>query len=379
MQTPQVLLVHGINSRGDWYPVAREALEPHFAIVPFRYSEYEEEGYAKVVTGRGLGVGMTLAAFATNFRDELRRGVVVRLRAEIERLSRAGDLPHVVAHSFGTYLLGEALEHFPSLAVDRVVLTGAVMRPDYPWTHLVSTDPHRLGRVGAVRNETSSDDPAPRAAHRARHLLGGLGGAGWHGFATNAVVHTALDEMGRCAHCPPQARVPVHNVPLGDFPHSDHFLGPGHGERFWMPFLWGIAPEDYFLYARACTFAYDGVRAAVERDWALERQAIVSGPTAARTWSILRDLAWPWLQGRSLHDVFVELAADIGKPAARVVRDGLYWVSRAHDDAKQACHRRVTSSATDADVALPDETAAVVRRLHPLLALDYALSRLLEP
>ena len=378
MHTPQLLLIHGINSRGDWYPVAREALEPHFAIVPFRYSEYEEDGYAKVLTGRALGPGTALALFARRFRDELRRGVVLRLRAEIERLSREGDLPHVLAHSFGTYLLGEALEHFPSLAVDRVVLTGAVMRSDYPWTQLVSTDPRRLGRVGAVRNETSSDDPAPKKAYQARHLLGGLGGAGWHGFETNAVVHTALDEMGRCAHCPPQARMPVHNVPLGDFPHSDHFLGPGHAERFWMPFLWGIAPEDYFLYARACTFAYDGVRAAVERDWTLERQAIVSGPEATRTWSTLRDLDWPWLQGRTLRDVFTELAPELGKPPELAVRDGLYWVVRAHDDAKRACRRRAGSSATGETGDIDDETVAVIRRLDPRLALDYALSKLLR-
>jgi serine/threonine-protein kinase len=55
--------------------------------------------------------------------------------------------PDIIAHSFGTWLVGHALESNPDIQVGRVVLTGSILRPDFNWKeHMPS------GQVEAVLN-----------------------------------------------------------------------------------------------------------------------------------------------------------------------------------------------------------------------------------
>ena len=85
-----VLLVHGINSQGDWYPMARRVLEPHFDVRTFRYGEFEEDGFAKVVIGvPPAEVLRRWGSLTGTLRDKLREDVVMRLRGTIEELSAA--------------------------------------------------------------------------------------------------------------------------------------------------------------------------------------------------------------------------------------------------------------------------------------------------
>ena len=45
----QVLLVHGINSNGDWQDAVEHVLDPHFEVVKIRYWQYRWLGAFKLV------------------------------------------------------------------------------------------------------------------------------------------------------------------------------------------------------------------------------------------------------------------------------------------------------------------------------------------
>ena len=64
-----------------------------------------------------------------------------------------GQLPSIVAHSFGTYILGNALLAYEYLRFDHVLLCGSILPPDFPWETILAR-----GQVRAVRNEFGTRD-----------------------------------------------------------------------------------------------------------------------------------------------------------------------------------------------------------------------------
>jgi alpha-beta hydrolase superfamily lysophospholipase len=85
----------------------------------------------------------------------------------------------VIAHSNGTYLLGESLAHVPAMRFDRVALLGSVLPTNYPWS-----ERRALGQVGVVRNDRAADDRIVALVTNSLHGLGmtDVGTSGWQGF-----------------------------------------------------------------------------------------------------------------------------------------------------------------------------------------------------
>lgn len=118
-----------------------------------------------------------------------------------------GRLPSVVAHSFGSYILGYALLRYPYLRFDKVLLCGSILPPDFPWAQLIDR-----GQVQAVRNEYGSQDPWTRMVG---WFVEDAGPAGMRGFDD---AHPRLE----------QERF--------SFAHSEYFER-GHMTSRWVPFL----------------------------------------------------------------------------------------------------------------------------------------------
>src|SRR4030095_6223879 len=59
-----------------------------------------------------------------------------------------GQAPSIVAHSFGTFILGDALLANKHIRFDKVILCGSILPRDFPWDRLIDR-----GQVQAVRNE----------------------------------------------------------------------------------------------------------------------------------------------------------------------------------------------------------------------------------
>jgi pimeloyl-ACP methyl ester carboxylesterase len=159
-RTPLVLLIHGLNSIGEWYAGTIDALHPYFDCRPIRYTAYEKCGVFKILTLRAgalLAVVLALLALGSFFFGHRtlgaaaiataslsltlslhewrrRRACKESTRSDIERA--AGDDPdriHLIAHSFGAVIAGHTLIASHGLLFEQLILIGAALPEDFDW------------------------------------------------------------------------------------------------------------------------------------------------------------------------------------------------------------------------------------------------------
>ena len=80
----------------------------------------------------------------------------------------------IIAHSFGTYVVGEILKRDFTLQLHRLILCGSVLPQDFPWNHLQG----RFNDENTI-NECGKADIWPVLA---QSLSWGYGASGTHGF-----------------------------------------------------------------------------------------------------------------------------------------------------------------------------------------------------
>jgi len=115
--------------------------------------------------------------------------------------------PSIVAHSFGTYILGNALLKYDWLRFDKIILCGSILPQDFPWTKLIER-----GQVQAVRNEYGTNDVPTRFV---RWFVAGTGPSGREGFEQTS---ERFEEE------------------RFEYTHSEYF-DKGHMKAKWLPFL----------------------------------------------------------------------------------------------------------------------------------------------
>jgi hypothetical protein len=186
-----MLALHGMNTRGAWQEDFNWLVSTTYGrMVPVAIYKY--------------GIVRPGALLRARHRQLVRR-----LATEIRKRSRqaaeivADPKPDVIAHSFGTLLLGKALQAQPDLRVGRVITLGCVLRPDFDWQTLVAR-----GQVEAVLNQIGTRDVWARIAH---YAVPDAGPAGRRGFDPPP------------GSAPPPAAEPVFNVLAEGFRHSTFF------------------------------------------------------------------------------------------------------------------------------------------------------------
>ena len=173
MHAKIVVTLHGIRTRGQWQKQITPYLARH-GLIPY-HLDYGFFGVLSFI------LPWTRASRVQWLRGELRD---LMDRTGAKRVS-------VIAHSFGTWLALEALEaENGNLRFDRVVLTGSIVRRDFPWEATLL----RKHWVQAVRNERAAGDWVVRAAGLFARLAGAIapraGASGALGFdAPATVVH----------------------------------------------------------------------------------------------------------------------------------------------------------------------------------------------
>jgi hypothetical protein len=195
-----MLTLHGMNTRGAW----QEDL-----------NWLVSRSYGRMVPVAVYKYGIVRPGAVLKFRQRLlTRGLIARIRrlSGETKATGFGGMPDVIAHSFGTWLLGHALLADQTLRVGRVILTGCILRPDFDWNELI-----KRGQVQSVLCHVATKDFWARICH---YFIPDSGPSGRRGFNDRLNIRHAVQSGG----------------------HSDFFketVMPGLFEQVWQPFLTG--------------------------------------------------------------------------------------------------------------------------------------------
>ena len=188
-----VLLIHGIRTQADWGPMVRSKLEVpgQIEVIPIKYGYFDAFRFW----------------FPLWTRNKPIERVYKQIRVALQRYRR--DHPEakmsIIAHSFGTYVVGEILKREFDLKIHRLILCGSVLPQNFPWEQY-------QGRFDEdkVINECGKADIWPVLAQSASW---GYGASGTHGFGA-VLVKDRFHEGG----------------------HGQYFE-PEFVEKYWEPFI----------------------------------------------------------------------------------------------------------------------------------------------
>lgn len=190
-----VITLHGIESRSEWQldilPVFSGIQD--FVHYPYTYGEFSR-----------------WSTLSEGERSETVQDFY-RWFAGVRKL-HGGVVPSILAHSFGTYLVGQAFQTFRDFELDSLILCGSILPVEYDWN---------ARRVRRIRNDRAGRDKV--VAHFRNKWFRGLipdsGASGIDGFS---VPSFKLDQDH-----------------FEEFGHSTFFLTRDHCRNHWLPFLRG--------------------------------------------------------------------------------------------------------------------------------------------
>lgn len=190
-----ILVLHGMNTTGAWqerfnWLVART----YGRSVPVAIYKYGK-----------VRPGAVIPWLQRRHRDRL-ADQIRRFAFEVEEAGLR-TRPDVIAHSFGTWLLGHALARHRDLEVGRVILTGCILKPGFNWGAL-----ENRGQVEAVLNHYGDRDGWARIS---RWAIPDSGPSGYRGVEFDP-------EQWREGRRTQQDRV-LFNIREPGFRHSDFF------------------------------------------------------------------------------------------------------------------------------------------------------------
>jgi hypothetical protein len=177
-----VVAVHGMNTRGAW----QEAFSWLLATTWGRSVPVAVYKYGIVIAG------VVMPWRRRTLQRQLRQKIAT-LRDQAIAHGFSGK-PDVIAHSFGTWLIGHILEDElqrtqpEQLRFGRVILTGCVLRPDFDWNCL-----EQAGLVEAVMNHYGTADPVVPLAHP---IIFDSGPSGRRGFDSGGVLNIRAAGLG---------------------------------------------------------------------------------------------------------------------------------------------------------------------------------------
>lgn len=190
---PVVLTIHGIRTTGDWQRELTDVLTRH--------------GFRHVPLGFGFfGALSLLIPWSRSRKVEWFRGIYS------EKFASAKHPPSVVAHSFGSYIVANAMLKYDDICFDKVILCGSIVSRAYPWTKIL------VGRAQAYRvlNEAGGRDLWARLVEWVVSDAGASGVGGFLDLADGQVVQLIHERHE----------------------HSDYFHRRNFEQR-WIPFLKG--------------------------------------------------------------------------------------------------------------------------------------------
>lgn len=196
-----VVAVHGIRTHAYWFRRLAELLGDQKICV--RFFGY---GYFSLI---GLLLPWSRRTVVDQFCREYDTWINDKtLRLDRDHLARR---PSVIAHSFGTYVVGECMRKYDYVKFDKVLLCGSILSRNFDWPTLFARK-----QVNLVRNEYSTRDLWTRIIGRA---VRGTGPSGYSGFITTITTARRIEQAS-----------------FQFYRHSNYFT-KGHMSVHWLPFL----------------------------------------------------------------------------------------------------------------------------------------------
>lgn len=186
-----VISLHGINTDGAWQKdVAPIISSQGWMYYPLHYGDFSPLKFV---------------------RSGPREEKLAWLRKELEHIHKHVEpiIPSCIAHSFGTWLICNALDKFKGIKLDKLILCGSILPQDFDWKKIIED----RKQITCVKNDCGGKDVW---AEITGNFVDGTGPSGRLGFTQK---HERLidDHFDR-------------------FEHSD-FFGYDHYESEWIPFL----------------------------------------------------------------------------------------------------------------------------------------------
>lgn len=195
-----VILIHGIRTLARWVgPVNTILRDDQFLTETFRY------GYLH-----------TIATLLHKFFLEKFSRQLYERYCHIRELNPGIDVS-VIAHSFGTLVVADAITRYDDIFLDKLIVVASVINENYDWSAIV-----QQGRIMAVLNECAGRDLIPILA---KAYVPNAGSSGTTFFSNDG--HFVINNMNRAAT------------------HSSLLTGERCRQR-WIPFLLNPGTADNF-------------------------------------------------------------------------------------------------------------------------------------
>ena len=126
-----ILALHGINTRGEW-----------------------RDDFASVITENAKGIVYSPWAYKNFlpyiFWPSWRKKVLEDFAKFYEKVTyqKSFDKIHVVAHSYGTYIVFRAMQKFPDIKFDKIIFLGSPIKENTDWDKLESKFQKMLFYIG---------------------------------------------------------------------------------------------------------------------------------------------------------------------------------------------------------------------------------------
>jgi hypothetical protein len=209
---PQLLItVHGIRTDAGWQKAIAPVFGPHCELIEsYDYGRYSALRFIQPWKNRQM-----VDRFYQWYGQTLASSPNVDSSAYDKR-------PSCIAHSFGSWIVGQAMLKHADIKFDKILFCGSVLPAEFDWDRLIAR-----GQVGNVANECGSRDFWPYLAAK---FVAGAGAAGSRGFTFCSSV--------------------VVNEKRDDFRHSDTLLR-AHMTNVWRPFLLGRPSPLFVVHGRS--------------------------------------------------------------------------------------------------------------------------------
>ena len=176
--TPQkhvVFLIHGIRTQAEWATRAADTLNSNPSITVVRPIKYEFfDSIRFLIPGQ---------VFRQKPINRIKKYIQQEISGGTTKLS-------VIAHSFGTYIIGRILYQEPHIRLHRLILCGGILPDDFDWYRICNNQLNKDSEDWYVVNDCGMKDKWPVIA---KFVTFGYGSSGRFGFGNPQVKDRYFD------------------------------------------------------------------------------------------------------------------------------------------------------------------------------------------